>query len=279
MIRAALHLRANWQAFFDGLRFLRDQAQLILNVAIRDLTRRNTGHVLGGLWIILHPLTLTLVYIFIFGMVFRQRMGGTADLPLSYTVYILSGLIPWFSLLGVLNASCGSIVGNSNLVKQFVFPLEVLPVKDAATSLVVWVVGMAALFLYSALVEGRVHLTWMLLPVALAMQVVLMAGLAFLLSAMTVFLRDLRDIVQVFGTINIFLMPVVYLPSAVPEAFRPLIYANPFSYVIWVYRDILYFGRIEHPWAWAIFALEAVLVFSLGYRVFRKLKPLFGNVL
>lgn len=278
-MKNVLAVSSNAGAVNEGIRVLKEQHRLVLSVASRELTRRNTGHALGALWLVLHPLSLTLVYIFIFGIVFKQRMGGTVDLPLDYTTYILSGLIPWFSFLGALNTSCNSIVGNSNLVKQFVFPLEVLPAKDAVMALVVWGVGMTAILIYTLVVQRTALVTWLLLPAAFVIQLGMMLGLAFLLSALTVFVRDLKDVIQVFGTVNIFLMPVVYLPTAVPALFRPLIYANPFSYPIWVYRDILYFGRIDHPWAWGIFALETLVFFAVGYRVFRRLKPHFGNVL
>jgi lipopolysaccharide transport system permease protein len=74
-------------------------------------------------------------------------------------------------------------------------------------------------------------------------------------------------------------MPIVYLPEWVPPLFKPVIYVNPFSYMTWVYQDMLYFGRFEHPWAWLAFVVGSILVFAFGYRVFRRLKPHFSSAL
>ncbi len=79
--------------------------------------------------------------------------------------------------------------------------------------------------------------------------------------------------------VGVFLMPVFYLPAAVPSIFRPIIYCNPFSYMVWCYQDACYFGRFEHPWAWGVFATLSLGTFYVGYLVFRRLKPMFGNVL
>ena len=98
-------------------------------LAKREITDRYAGQMLGMLWTVGNPLLLMGVYLFIFGVVFRVRIGGTIDLPMGYTTYILSGLIPWFAVSESLNKGCSIITGNSNLVKQVVFPLEILPIK------------------------------------------------------------------------------------------------------------------------------------------------------
>jgi lipopolysaccharide transport system permease protein len=106
-----------------------------------------------------------------------------------------------------------------------------------------------------------------------------MIGVCYILSSVGVFFRDLKDFVQVFSMIGVYLMPVFYLPESVPELFRPLLYLNPFSYLVWCYQDALYFGSFEHRWVWFIFPIMSISVFYIGYRVFRKLKIMFGNVL
>jgi lipopolysaccharide transport system permease protein len=262
-----------------GVRFFATHARLVLAMSRRDLTQRYAGQAIGSIWVIGHPLFLTLLYIFIFGVVFKVKVGGTVELPLDFTAYLLSGLIPWLTFQAALNASCVSIVSNTGLVKQFVFPLEILPAKDVVTSMVVWGVGMATFALYVLATHGAPFGTWLLLPVLLIFQLLAMTGLALIVSALTVFFRDLKDFVQLFTTVGLFMMPVVYLPEMVPAAFRPILYANPFSYAIWSYQDALYFGRIEHPVAWIVFGAGSIVVFATGFRLFSRLKPLFASVL
>jgi lipopolysaccharide transport system permease protein len=263
----------------DGLALFRRHARLTLEMAKRDLTQRYAGQLIGSIWVVGHPLFLTLLYVFLFGTVFKVKVGGTAELPLDYTAYMLSGLIPWLTFQTAMSASCVSIVSNASLVKQFIFPLEVLPAKDVLTATVIWIVGMITILVYVVATHGLPPATWLLLPILFVLQLLAMIGVALLLSATTVFFRDLKDLIQLFTTIGLFLMPVVYLPAMVPPAFRPLLYVNPFSYMTWAYQDALYFGRIDHPYAWVLFAAGSVIAFAMGFRVFQRLKPMFASAL
>jgi lipopolysaccharide transport system permease protein len=267
------------QAFQEGAALLGRHARLTLAMAKRELVTRYAGQFVGSFWIVGHPLFMTALFVFVFAYVFKARIGGTSDMPLDYTTYILSGLVPWLTVFGAMAATTLSVVGNASLVKQFTFHLEVLPAKDVAIASVTWLVGIPLILLYVVVTQRTVLLTWALLPILFAIQLMAMLGIAFLLSALTVFLRDLKDIITVYGNIGIYLIPVVYLPGWLPPIFKPVLYLNPFSYMTWMYQDTLYFGRIEHPIAWFIFPAFSLVVFALGYRVFRRLKPLFGGAL
>lgn len=262
-----------------GARLIVRNRRLLTLMAGRDLRARHMGQVAGNFWIIAHPLFQMLLFVFIFSVVFKQKIGGTHELPGDYTTYILSGLVPWLAIIPAISTCCLSIVGNSALVKQFTFDLELLPVKDALLSLVFWCVGITILAIYTLGVTRTLPITYLLLPAVLGMHLMLIIGLGWALAAITVFFRDLKDIVTVLIQAGVYLLPIVYLPTWVPAAFRPFIVVNPFSWVIWVYQDTLYFGRIDNPWAWLGFAVLSVALFSLGLRIFRRSKPLFGHVL
>jgi lipopolysaccharide transport system permease protein len=118
-----------------------------------------------------------------------------------------------------------------------------------------------------------------LLPAVFVVHFILATGLSFALAAITPFFRDLRDIVIVFTSVVMYLMPTVYLPDWMPRILRPIIYLNPFSYVVWVYQDVLFFGTFRHPYAWLVMLGFALLALGLGYRIFQKLKPYYGNAL
>ena len=121
--------------------------------------------------------------------------------------------------------------------------------------------------------------TYVLLPPLFAVQIVAMIGLAYVLSAAAVYLRDLKDVVVIFSLAGLYIVPVVYLPGWVPAAFRPILYANPFSYMVWCYQDVFYFGRIEHPLAWLVFPAAALVAFKGGHALFSRSKIFFGNFL
>jgi lipopolysaccharide transport system permease protein len=275
----ALAPRANLRSFGDGLSILSHHWRLILEMAREDLAGRYRGQMIGSVWALIHPVALTAVYLFMFGVVFAQRIGGTREMPLDYTAYMLAGLIPWLTFQTAMVTSVNSVSGNAQLVKQFIFPIEVLPARDVVSATVTWFVGMAGLFAYVLSVERTVMITWVLLPLAFALQMLAMLGVGFLLSALNVFVRDLKDFLNLFTLVALFLMPVVYLPGWVPPLFKPLIWLNPFTYMAWVYQDAIYFGRIDHPVAWVVMVIGAPLVFAWGARVFRATKPMFSTVL
>lgn len=275
VVNPALNLRA----FRELAGVLFRYRALILEMTRRDVVEQYAGQVLGAFWAIGHPLFLMALYVFIFGYVFNMKIGGTYDLPLDYTVYILCGLIPWMAIQQSMSKACGALTGQANLVKQVVFPIEVLPTKAVLASFIPQIAGTVFLLGYVILKSGALPLTYLLLPVLVGMQLLVMLGIAFALSVTSAYLRDVKDLVQVFGTAGIYLMPVVYLPAWVPSIFKPVLYLNPFSYITWCYQDALYFGRFEHPWAWVVFGVGSVTAFATGYRLFRRLKPHLGDVL
>lgn len=261
------------------LELLWRRRRLVYELARREIGERYAGQILGTLWAVGHPIILMSVYVFVFAYVFRLRIGGTADMPLDYTAYILSGIIPWMAMQEMMNKTVTAITGNATLVKQVVFPLEILPVKTVLASLFSQMVSLAVLCLYVLATAGTLPWTYALLPALLGFQVIGMCGLGFLLASLGVFLRDLKDAVQVFGVVGLYILPVLYLPQWVPDLFVPALYANPFSYVAWAYQDACYFGRIEHPLAWVVFPAGSVMLFLGGHVVFNRLKTMFGNVL
>ena len=268
-----------FQAFQEIVSLLTRHRDLTFAMARRDLSDRYAGQAFGLLWSIVHPLFQIGLYIFVFAFVFRTRIGGTVQLPLDYTTYLLSGLVAWLGLQEAMIKSCTAISTNASLVKQVVFPLEILPVKGVLAALFPQVVSLLVLIGYVVAVHGALPLTYSLLPLLILMQLMAMIGLGYILSVVGVYFRDIKDFVHVFATAGVYLLPVFYLPDWVPGIFKPLVYLNPFSYLIWCFQDALYFGRIDHPSAWIVSAVGSVLTFVIGYRVFRKLKPTLGNLL
>jgi len=245
----------------------------------REISDRYAGQVFGLFWTIGHPLMVTLIYIFIFGFVFRARMGGTLDMPLDYTSYLLAGIIPWLMFQEVMGKSSMVIVSNANVVKQVIFPIEVLPIKIVLASLVTESVFLLLMSAYSLIISHGILWTYTFLPVLVFFQTIALIGVSYLFSSVGVYFRDLKDFVQVFLSVAVFIMPVLYLPESIPSVIRPILYLNPLSYIVWCYQDALYFGSFLHPWALVIFIGGSVFIFIYGYRVFRRLKVMFGNVL
>lgn len=271
--------KSNLEAFRELILLLTRHRRLTIEMAKREIFDRYTGQFFGAFWAIGHPLIMMLVYVFIFGFVFKVKVGGTVGMPRDYTTYLLSGLIPWLAFQESMSKASTVIVSNSNLVKQVVFPIEVLPIKGVIATLITQFIFLIFLTVYVLAKQLFLPWTYLLLPVLVFLQALAMIGVSYILSAVGVYFRDIKDFVQVFAVTGVYLMPIFYLPESVPNLFKPLLYLNPFSYMIWCFQDLLYFGKFAHPFAWLVFMVMSVGVFVFGYRFFRKLKLMFGNAL
>lgn len=253
--------------------------QMTWEMAKREITDRYAGQFLGTFWSIGHPLFLMAVYVFVFTFVFKMKVGGTQEMPLDYTVYLLAGLVPWMAFAESMSKNSSVIAANAGLVKQVVFPLEVLPIKGVIASLMTQVIASVLLMLYVLLSSGTIPWTYALLPALWLIQGLAMIGVGFILAALSPYVRDVKDFVQLFCTAGMYFMPIAYLPQWVPGPIRPLLYLNPFSYLCWCYQDLCYYGRFEHPWSFPILCILSTLFFYGGFRLFRTLQVYFGNVL
>lgn len=252
---------------------------LILELAKREFSDRYAGQVLGKLWAFIHPLLLMLVYMFVFVIVFKVKVQGLVSVSDDYATYLLSGLVAWLVIQDVLSKSTTIITSNASLVKQVVFPIEVLPIKTVVASLLTMFVFIAILLFYTVIIKQTYSYMLFLLPLLVYMQVVFMIGIAFILSSIGVYVRDIKDVVQMFAFVGVFLIPVMYLPTQIPAFFEPLIYANPFSYLVFCYQDLFFYGNFTHWYAWVIMFVSAHLLLIFGYVLFQKLKIMYGDML
>lgn len=265
---------------FGMVRLIRSIVQrraLVWEMARRELTDLHAGQVAGIVWLVVHPLLLFGVYAFLFTVVFKVRIASRG--PSDYLVYLFSGLVPWLLTQDVMARAAGAIVANTSIVKKVMFPVEVLVAKTVVSSLVVQFVLFLAVLIYIVAAREAVPATFLLLPFLLFLHLMLLWGLALLLGAITPYFRDVPEFVRVFVTINIYLVPIMYLPDMVPGRLRIALSMNPFSSLIWCYQDVLYFGAIRHPGAWVTLPVISAGILALGSYVFVRLRHHFANVL
>lgn len=266
----------------DLVRRLVRHRELALALTRRELFQPFAGSAFGVAWALLHPLLAMLVYVLVFSLVFRIRFGDMGgDVPLDYTSYVLAGLVSWQAWATVLGNACSSVVGSADLVRQADFPSEVLPLRTTLAALVPQLVGMLVVMAYVVVRHHVVPWTWALLPLALLIQAAAMLGLAYALAALCVFVRDVKEVVGVFVMMGVFLTPAFYTPSTTADLplMRFALLANPFTHFMLVFRDCLFWGRIEHPASWLVATVVAALALRYAWRAYERLAGFFGNFL
>ncbi len=264
------------------VRHLWRHRQLTVALTLRELFSTFAGSMAGVIWAFFLPLAQILIYLVVFSVIFRVRFGDVAETGrLDYPLYLISGLLVWIPWATALTGSCNAVIGSAALVKQAHFPIEVLPARTVLAALVPQLVGIPVLILYALVRFDAWLATYLLLPVALLLQTLAMLGTAYLLAALSVFVRDTREVIMLFVMVGIFLIPVFYTPQMIdeaPPAMGFVLAANPFTHFVHVYRDCLFFGEIAHPWSWAIVTALAMLAGSC-FHVFERLRMFFGNYL
>lgn len=257
---------------------LHKHRRLLLEMSRRDLTDRYSGQIFGAAWAVVHPLATTAVFLFIFGVVFATKVT-TVEVPADHTVYMISGLIPWLVASEVLARAPSVIAAQAALVKQVVFPLEVLPMKMTVATLPTMLIGFGALICYVLVRFETLTWSYLLLPPLIAVFYVFLTGAAFLLASVGIFFRDLKDLVTLYLLLGLYLAPIFYPSDWVPAAFRVVLYVNPMTYFVMMFHDAVYFGTVTSPVVWLVGTGLAGTSFVVGAAVYARLKPHFGTFL
>ena len=254
---------------------------LITQMTTREVVGRYKGSVMGLTWSFFNPIFMLTVYTFVFSMVFKSRWSG-ADANESKTQFALVlfvGMIVQSLFAEVLNRAPTLIMGNVNYVKKVVFPLEILPVISLGAALFHSLVSLVVLIIAFIIFNGYVHWTVLLAPVVLLPLLVATLGFAWMLASLGVFIRDVGQTIGIIMTVIMFLSPVFYPITAVPERYRPLIMLNPLTFIITQSREVLIWGRLPNWGGLALYLLIALAVAWMGFAWFQKTRKGFADVL
>lgn len=268
-------------AFIKVLRsaFVR-HAELTYELSRREVSERYAGSALGVLWAVLTPLMTMAVYVGLFAFVFPVRLGADGS-PWEGAALILSGLVPWLAVVDVATRSPLIFVSQRSLVRQVVFPIEVLPARAIAAGLVPWGVG-TVVSISVALASVGPKPTLLLLPVLWLLQIAGMLGIAYFVATVSASIRDLREVVAILANLGLYAGPILLLPAMIASLPRPvqmLMEANPFSHLVWCYHDVVVYGSFEHPVSWIVLPLSVLAVLAVGVGVFDRRRLRLAEVL
>lgn len=249
------------------------QRQLIASLAMRDLKLKYRGSVLGFLWSLATPLLMTGVYTFAFTVVLRVRMEG-------FVFYLLTGLLAWNFFSNTANMATESIVGAGGLMKSVKLQSVILPVAVVAFNLAQYLLTVAV-FLPLMMVVYRVAPSPLLLlfPVFLCLQVLFTVGVALALAAGTVFLRDIKHLLEIALSALFWLTPIIYSLDQIPENARSLILFSPVAPFIVAYQQIFFYGVWPEPRVWALAVGYSLASFLIGASIFVSVEHRFPEMI
>lgn len=253
---------------------------LIRQMTVREVVGRYRGSFMGLAWSFLNPLLMLLVYTFVFTSVFHSRWAGaTGSSPASFAIVLFIGMIVYAIFADNINRAPTLIISNTSYVKRVVFPLEILPVISMGASVFHTMVSLVVWLLAYILLVGVPHLTVLLLPLVILPFVVGVLGVSWFLASVGVFMRDVNQTVGILTTALMFLAPVFYSIENVPPRFKPLVMANPTTFIIQQARQVLVWGRAPDWIGLAVYSLISLMVAWMGLWWFQKTRKGFSDVL
>jgi lipopolysaccharide transport system permease protein len=252
---------------------------LITRLVRREFSARYRGSLLGVFWSLLTPVLTVLVFSFVFGVVFKTKWGAGQTSNGNFVVILLLGLTINNIFAESISRAPTVIVSNLSYVKRVVFPLEILPVVVVIGSLVNASLALGIVIVANFLITGAIHPTLLFLPFVLAPYIVLVAGVTMFLSSVGVFIRDLGQIVGLLVTVVLFMTPIFYPLSSVPEPYRALLYLNPLTFTVEQARAVALFGFGPDWPGISLYSAGAVAVMAAGLFWFQRTRNGFADVI
>lgn len=247
---------------------------LFANFLRRELFTRYLGSVTGFAWAFIHPLVLLVVYHFVFTMIFKAQRFGSE----SFLAFVAVALWPWLAAQEGIQRGATCLAGYAGLIRKVAFPHELVVYASVAATLLLQFAGYLAVIVALVLYGEPLHLTGLVVAVPLWFVMAIgVTGLALFFAALQVFVRDVEHVLMPTLMILMYLTPILYPLQVVPEALRPWVALNPFSWLVGRLRDVLIDGRLALDWGDAVAVAVALALFCGGRWVFRRLSPHFDD--
>ena len=251
--------------------------RLLKNFTKQDFFAQFSGSIGGFLWLFITPVATILIYAFVFGYVFQLRslpeFGET-----EFVLFMMLGYLPWFALAEAIGKSTSLLLEKAGLITKVMFPVQILPIVCCLIPYLTHFIGFSMLLVYLAWL-GYFTILWLLIPLIYFLQFMFTLGLVSIISALSVFLRDLQKLVSLGITIWFFLTPIIYPVSLIEsDSLKTLFLFNPMHSFVMLYRDIILLGQFQILNI-SLIVPVSILSYVTGGWLFIKIKHAFGDVL
>lgn len=250
--------------------------ELIFQSTRQEVLQRYKGSYLGLVWSFVTPLGMLAVYTFAFSVILGARRNSS---QVEYALTLFAGLIVFNVFSEAISSAPRLILGNRNYVTKVVFPLEILVVSKLGSSLVDSLFSVLILVIGALLVYGGLPWTIAFLPLMYLPLILLSLGVSWFLASLGVFVRDIGNLISVIIRMMLFLTPIFYPITLVPEHVRFILYLNPLTFIVNHFRRVLLVGQRPD---WGEYLILTVVMFAicvLGYIWFMKSKKTFADVI
>lgn len=243
---------------------------LITELAKKELKVRYKNSFLGYLWSVLSPLCSAIVFFVAFKVVIKLKIEN-------YVLFLILGLFCWQWFTNSVFASTNLFLQNSTLIKKVNFPRDTLVYSMVLNDLVHFVLAMPVTFLFMIVYKQRFSEHLLLLPVLIVLQFLFVSGVSLVVSSLNLFFRDLERLVVVFVNLLFYMTPIIYSDQMVPQKYKFILWLNPMSYFVVLYRGVFIFNKTYYD-RLLVITVYSLVVFIIGYKIYRKLQWRFAEI-
>ena len=258
--------------------FIAKDIRVLLNLFRMQIRDRYLGSILGIYWAAVNPLLLLGVYTFVFGFIFKSKIPGS-EKSLDYVIWLISGLAPWFCINEGINSSTNSVHSNANIVKNIVFKTEALPLASALMGFIPLIVSMLFLLILMIFAGTTFSFNIFFLIPVIVLQFMFIAGVGLFTSAITVFIRDIGQLITTLLLMCMFFSPIFYPIKLMPLIIQKITFFNPFHQIIDGYRCALIYNKMPDLKGLGYLLCLNIILWFIGLKFFRRLKGYFELVL
>lgn len=261
------------------LRSIKTHWSLICSLIKREVIGRYQGSVFGLLWSFFNPVLMLVIYTFVFSMIFKARWSAGSDSKTEFALVLFAGLMLYNFFAECVTRSPGLVLGNVNYVKKVVFPLEVLPIVILGSASFHFLVSLIVWLIFYLIFFGIPPATFVLLILLLFPFMLMVLGLGWFLASVGVYLRDVSQVIGLITSALMFLSPIFYPITAIPENYRWLLHINPLTFVIEQARTVMIWGLGMDWMNLLLYTIFSTLTAWFGFAWFQKTRKGFADVL
>lgn len=256
----------------ENIKEIINYSNMIKSLVRRELRGKYAKSFLGFLWAFLGPMFQILIYTIVFKVVFHNTNN-------TYYLYLMSGMLPWTFFNDSLGQGAGAIIYNSEMIKKIYFPREVLVISSVNAKLVNMLLSFIVMYAFVIFSGKGISVHIVLLPLVVATEYLITLGLSFLVAGVTVYIRDMEYIINVILMAWIWGTPVLYEFANIDPKFQTLLLLNPMTPIIENFHNIIYYHTFPTSLSLVMPLIEAILIFTIGYFFFSRVKKNFAEEL
>ena len=251
---------------------LYEYRELLKTSISKDVRGKYKNSVLGILWSFLNPLLQIAVYAIVFPLIMKSNLPN-------YTVVLCCGLIPWNFFSAAISRTSFTMVENGNIIKKVYFPREILSLSVVTSEAINFIISTIIILAFVLGYGMGLSKFIIFYPLVLIVQYLLLIGISFIVSSVTVYFRDLQHFIGIALQLLFYATPIVYAPNTIPDEFQWILKFNPMTYIINGYRDIFYYKQMPDLVSMAIVLGVSIVICLIGYFIFNKLQRRFAEEL